>query len=108
MNTTEITESQITEWMLARLAKVKEITPRGAISFELKADNFNPDIHRRATFRIYNDIAGHSDECGTVADAMESFRIKAGKFSPSEKARRNREHAARLLAEADALESATL
>ena len=105
MNTTKITESQVTEWMLARLSDVKQITPRGSISIEIKADNFNPGIDRRVKFRIYHSEVGHTQECDHICDVMESFRTLAGKISPAEKVRDLRKRAASLLSEADEIES---
>jgi len=103
----QITEEQVKEWMAARFAECREITPRGAMSFEAKVDNFHPG-RTRIRFHAYQEKIGNGDETESAADAIESFRIKAGAYTPAEKAAQLRNQAAQLVTEADALEAATL
>ena len=105
MNTTEITESQVKEWMLARLAESMAITPRNATSFELKANNFNPGLGPQVMIRIYNSDTGICKECDNASEAMEYFRVLADDFSPIKRAKDIRKKAEALLAEADELEA---
>jgi len=103
---TEATEEQVKAWMLARLGECMKITPHGAVSFTLKADNFAPSPRVQAV--CYNSYLGHSDESASVEGAITNFRKKAGQHTPEELAVIKRAEAKALLAEAEKLESATI
>ena len=92
--------------MLARLDECLKITPHGAVSFDLKADNFG--VVPRVMSRCYNSYIGHTDEYNNVQESITAFRKKAGQHTPDELAIIKRAEAKALLAEADKLEAATL
>jgi len=108
MTTTEITSEDVAAWLTARRDECIAIAPRGAVSFEVKSDNFGGSKGPRVTFRAYSDKLGHTGENKTGEDAIASFRELAGAYSPQEKARKSREAAAALLAEAEELERGEL
>lgn len=106
MNTTietEITEDQVKAWMLARLAECIKITPRGPVQFEVKANNFASGL--LVVAQCYNESIGHGRESESVEIAFASFREKAGQYAPKELAKKKRNEAARLIAEAEQLET---
>lgn len=104
MNT--ITEDQVKVWMLARLAECLKITPHGAVSFTLKADNFGSTP--RVMMGCYNAYIGHSEESTDAQESITNFRQKSGQHTAPELAIIKRNQAVTLLAEAEKLESATL
>ena len=83
MNTT-ITEQQVKEWALARLAEIIAIMPSGAHSFNIQADDFDRMNGPRVCFTAYQDKVGHGKSTESLDASMQSFKTVCGLYSPQE------------------------
>jgi hypothetical protein len=98
-----MTTEQIKEWLIAKREECAKIAPCQPVSFSASADNFGSQS--RVLFRAYGESVGHGKECADPKDAIESFRIISGAFTPEEKAAKFRKQAAKLIASAEELEA---
>jgi hypothetical protein len=98
-----ITETQVAEWMIERFNECVKITPRGPVQFEMAVNNFSGNT--RYKFGAYSENLGHTTTFESSAETINSFRIKAGAFTPQEAAARLRAEAQDLIAKADYIET---
>jgi len=99
MNTTEITSEQVAEWMRQQMERAHDGFKYAQISVEMSA--FRESKNPLVTFRIY---VGEGYKTAIGSSIMDCYEQLA-KQSPKSKAQIKREEAAKLLAEAEKLES---
>jgi len=97
----KITSQDVSAWMVEQLAKVHELQEYGQVNVEINQFRHNEAVPRFSIF-----CGRDEPESGSCASIEECFE-KLSKITPKTIAANKREQAARLLAEADAIEAKT-
>jgi len=104
MNTNEITDEQVASWLKSKIEKMREVEPKSYIKFWVEcADWPQQSFDFEIQFSAYCGRVGHQN-AKSSEESLTMFREAYGQYTPAAEAKKKREQAAALLAEAAKLD----